>query len=115
MDVRGLVRFIGSRRWPLSDEKRLQATMAEEFAEAGIVAEREVHLGDGDIIDFMIGGVGIEVKIKGSKREMYRQCERYCSHEQLKSLILATNVATGMPVTINEKPILVAMLSRGWL
>jgi hypothetical protein len=63
----------------------------------------------------MVGGVGMEVKIKGSKREMYRQCERYCLHERVSALILATNVATGMPATINGKPVFVALLSRGWL
>ncbi len=114
-ECRALVRFLGSYRWPLSDEKRLQEVMAEQFAAAAVAAAREVDLGNGDIIDFMIGGVGMEVKIKGSKRAIYRQCERYCAHDRVEALILATNVATGMPATINGKPVLVALLGKGWL
>ncbi len=115
MEPREILHFLAVRRWPLTDEKRLQSDMATELAAAGIAAEREVRLGEGDIIDFIIGGIGMEVKIKGSKREMYRQCERYCRHERVSSLILATNVATGMPASINGKPVFVALLSRGWL
>lgn len=85
-ECRALVRFLQSFRWPLSDEKRLQEVMAEQLAGGSIAAEREVHLGDGDIIDFMVGGTGIEVKIKGSKRAIYRQCERYCGHARVTSL-----------------------------
>lgn len=115
MTPREIVNFIQCRRWPLTDEKTLQAAMAEELARAGVEASREVNLGDGDIIDFVIGDVGVEVKIKGQRRAIYRQCERYCQHEEIRSLVLATNAAMGMPSDINGRSILVASLGRGAL
>jgi hypothetical protein len=112
---RALVRFVESRRWPLSDEKRLQEIFTVELSATGIVAEREVNLGDGDIIDFMAGDVGVEVKIKGTKRGIYRQCERYCLHDRVTALVLVSNVAMGMPASINCKPVFIASLGKGWL
>ena len=77
--------------------------------------EREVRLAPGDIVDFMIGGVAIEVKIGGRKRSIYDQCERYCEHERVEALVLATSVAMGFPPEIKGKPCYVASLGRGWL
>lgn len=115
MTPQEIVRFVETRRWPLSDEKRLQADMGAELSKAGIAHRREVVLAPGDIVDFMVGDIAVEVKIKGARREIYRQCERYCQHETVRSLVLATNVAMGMPAFISGRPILVAHLSRGWL
>lgn len=113
--VPAIIRLIETRRLPLSSEKRLQAVLADEFARAGIAADREVDLGDGDIIDFMIGDVGLELKIKGQRRAIFRQCERYCGHERIGALVLATNAAMGLPGSIGGKPVHVVSLSRGWL
>jgi hypothetical protein len=115
MTTAEIVRFIESRRWPLSDEKRLQEYIWTEFIQLGVAADREVRLGDGDIIDFMIGDVGIEVKIKGRRMAIYRQCERYCGHTAVASLVLATSVAMGMPESVKGKPVAIASLGRGWL
>lgn len=110
-----IIRLIHTRRWPLTGEKALQAKVADEMALAGIAAEREVDLGNGDIIDFMIGEIGLELKIKGQRRAIYRQCERYCGHDRVATLVLATNAAMGLPAWIAGKPVHVASLARGWL
>ena len=110
-----LIHFFNSKRWPLADEKRLQAEVEAHLQLAGFDFEREVNLGAGDIIDFMATGVGIELKIKGSKREIYRQCERYCMHDRLESLLVVSNVAIGLPHKINFKPVHLVLLGRGWL
>lgn len=112
----GIVSFLGSRRLPLSNEKALQIAIAHELECGGIPAEREVRLNPADVIDFMCcGSVGIEVKIKGSRREIYRQLERYAGGDQVAELILATNVPMGLPKTINGKPVSYLNLSRAWL
>jgi hypothetical protein len=110
-----MVLFLGNRRFHLSDEKRLQSLIAAEFVTAGIEHEREVRLSGADIIDFMVGDIGIEVKIKGQRREIYRQCERYCRHEKVKALILATNVAMGFPPELAGKATYFVHLGRAWL
>lgn len=115
MSPEAIVAFFHARRFPLTDEKILQARIAECLVKEGIEHKREVRLAPGDIVDFMIGGVAIEVKIKGAKRRIYDQCARYCEHEKVESLILLTSVAMGFPPEIHDKPCYVASLGRAWL
>lgn len=108
--------LLTKHRLPLSDEKILQAEMARVFAEAGLPYAREVTLGEGDIVDFMVGETtAVEVKIKGSKRAIFRQCERYCGHDRVAELVLATNVPMSLPPEICGKPVAVSLLGFGWL
>lgn len=110
-----LVSFLESRRFPLTEERKTQSFIAAELTMAGISFRREVKLGDGDRIDFLIGNVGVEIKLKGQRREIYRQCERYCGHDDVAALVLATNAAMGMPHTIRGKSVFIAHLGRAWL
>lgn len=114
-DPIAVVGLLRRRRFPLNDEKRLQDLMLEQFASAGFPAEAEVRLNAQDIVDFMIGGVAVEVKIKGARRAIYGQCERYCQHERVTSLVLATNISMGMPEEIHGKPIYIVNLGMAWL
>lgn len=111
-----IVDFIQSKRFSLSGEKSLQVAMATEFEKAGFVFHREVRLAPGDIIDFLFeGGIGLEVKIKGGKMDIYSQCVRYCASDRVGALILATNVAMGFPPSIAGKPAYMASLGKAWL
>lgn len=116
MSPEDVVRFFQQRRFPLTDEKFLQARIEETFIAEGVAFEREVRLSSKDIIDFIVeGGVGIEVKIKGGKRAIYDQVVRYCAHERIGSVVLLTSVAMGFPPEIGGKSCYVASLGRGWL
>jgi hypothetical protein len=108
-----IVRFLELRQFPLNSESELQAAIWNELRR--VRCEREVRLGPRDVVDFMIGSTAVEVKIKGSKLEIFRQCERYCAHERVHALVLATNRATQLPPAINGKPAYVANLGRAWL
>lgn len=110
-----IVLFLRARRFPLNDEKALQAMLSQEFSNAGIEHEREVVLAPGDKVDFMVGAVAIEVKIRESKRKIYNQCARYMEHERVSSLVLLTATAIGLPPEICGKPIFYVSLSRSWL
>lgn len=110
-----IIRLLETHTWPLSDEKLLQQEIGDVFEAAALDFEREVRLGGGDIVDFMVGSVAVEIKIKGERRAIYRQLERYCAHEVVKRIILATNVPMALPIDINGKPASVAALGRGWL
>ena len=114
-DVAAVLRVLDCARLPLDDEKLLQTAMALRFTAAGIAHEREKSLGDGDIVDFLIGGVAVEVKIKGARAAIYRQCARYCAHDAVTAIILATNIAMALPERVGGKPAFVAMLGSGWL
>lgn len=110
-----LVKLLTGYRWTLSDEKKLQIEIAAELNAAKIEFRREVHLGPRYIVDFMVRDIAIEVKIKGARRAIFRQLERYCAYDAVGSIILATNVPMGLPDTINGKPVSIAALGRGWL
>ncbi|MGJ5163184.1 hypothetical protein [Bradyrhizobium sp. HKCCYLR1051] len=107
---------------PLSDEKALQAEMHALLQREGFAVSREVRLDASDIVDFMIfdgdyvlSGLAIEVKIKGQRRAIYRQVERYCGHPRVAGIVLATNVAMALPERIKGVPACVAQLGRAWL
>lgn len=83
---------------------------------AGFEVRREIRLSARDRIDVMVAGVGIEVKIKGSRRDIYRQLERYAESPEVTALVLATSAAWPSGIKqIGGKPFLHASLVQGWL
>lgn len=110
-----LVNVLASTRFPAGPEKELQEAIGVALTNAGIAFEREVRLNDTDIIDFLVSGVGIEVKIKGARRGIYRQLQRYAHSEAVHSLVLLSSVAMGLPPTIEGKPVTIVSLGRAWL
>lgn len=121
--MRQVIDALTGKRFPLEDEKATQAAMDAAFAEAwrdilcAPTWRREVNLGGGSIIDFLIeGGVGVEVKIKGQPSAIARQLRRYAACPQIESLILVTS----RPVFVAHlssigKPFTTFDLSRAWL
>lgn len=111
-----IIRLLQSNRFSLTDEKQTQRQIASVLDAAGVKYEREVTLAPGDIVDFLLDeGLAIEVKIKGQRKAIYRQLERYAKSERVSCLLLATAVAMGLPETIETKPARVASLGMGWL
>lgn len=119
-----IIELLTSHRLPLSDEKDLQRAIAKVFDGADLDYRREYHLSAADVVDFMVGlrfqvdrmiGCAVEVKIGSSRRAIYRQLERYCEHEAVAEIVLATNVAMNLPPEINGRPTAIAHLARGWL
>lgn len=116
MSLRGqIIDLLTRHRFTLADEKLCQAEIAGVLTASGLAFEREVHLGPSDIIDFMVGNVGIEIKVKGARRAIYRQLERYCAYEAVGQIVLGTNVPMNLPLEINGKPTAIAAIGRGWL
>ena len=74
-----------------SSEDQLQGAMEQLFLSKGIPHTREVRLSAKDRIDFMVGRIGIEVKVKQSAETVERQLLRYAQHEEVDSLILVTS------------------------
>ncbi len=115
--MRKIIQIIESARLDLSDEKRLQADLAVALTNAGIQFTRESALSAHDIPDFFTeDGIAIECKLRpAQKTAVYRQLQRYASHTEVTSIILATNLSMTLPETINGKPAYMASLSKGWL
>ena len=105
-------------RFDLHDEKECQAQI-EAWLSArlpGVVISREHRLSAGDIPDFLIGAVLIEVKMNGARpASIVRQLERYAAHGEVGEIILVTNRAVHMPARVGGKPVYVVSLGRAWL
>lgn len=105
------------KRWKfaLNDEKRCQMQIMEalqaKFPNAGIV--REVKCSSG-YIDFCIGRIGIEVKLKGSPRNIYKQVLDYAEDNALDAIILLTLVNMSLPRELSGKPTYVVPMADAW-
>jgi hypothetical protein len=103
-------------RLPAVDEKRTQGAVEAVLTAGGIVFSREHRLSGADIVDFLTDdGVAIEVKLKAPKREIHRQCGRYCAHAEVMALIVVSGTAMGLPDIIDGKPVYMISVGRGWL
>ncbi len=115
MTAQEIIQTIQCNRFDLQDEKVLQNQISQSFDLNFVVYRKEFRLDEKNILDFLIDDVGVEVKIKGSKRQIYKQCERYCGFDRIKSLLLITNRSMGFPSEINGKPIYIFNLGKSWL
>lgn len=115
-----LIHVMSRQSFNYVDEKQCQVEMDQFFDGLGLTYEREHIFGKGTgTCDFFFPQSGIVVEAKAfkswSKRQVYRQCERYCKRPEVKGLILATGKAQGLPQTINGKPVQVYQLGLGSL
>lgn len=116
--IENIMNILKGKRFPLQDEKVLQAHI--EYALRMSIAlpdiQRERILDAHSTIDFFLyDSIGMEIKIKGQKRSIYKQCERYCGFEEIKQLILVTGMSMGFPAQLNGKDVYVFNLSTAWL
>ncbi|MFZ4807500.1 MAG: hypothetical protein ACOYLQ_09605 [Hyphomicrobiaceae bacterium] len=129
-----VIAALAGRRFSLEDEKQTQVEIAAALAGAGVPYRREVRLHaapeieidrgeliergfgrDLGVIDFMVGTLGVEVKIKGAAASIVRQLRRYAESYQVGALLLVTNRAAVLPPAIDGKPLAVFHLGRAWL
>jgi hypothetical protein len=103
------------QRFVISSETTLQDEIATVFQSKQFPFHREYRLAPRDRIDFLIGRIGVEVKIKGTKRGILRQLQRYAESPAIAGLILVSSVSTGLPETINGKPVHFLSLGEAWL
>lgn len=111
-----IINLIRAARIDLSNEKRAQADLEQLLITSSIAFEREVHLTKSDIVDFLVAGIGVELKLRGArKKDVYRQLCRYAAHPRVTSLLLASNLSMGLPATIGGKDAYFVRLGEGWL
>lgn len=118
VDVNQVVAAIKAHKFTYSTEKQLQDGLAQVFGERNIPFEREKKIGEKEQIDFLIvGGIGLEVKTKGSPSEVARQLLAYAGCEGVKELILVTGRARlgHLPEELLGKKITVVTLWQSFL
>lgn len=104
---------LGSYRYSFARERELQDGIAQVLALRGIRFDREVRLTDEDVIDFLVDGVGVEVKVKGSPAAILRQLARYTESSRVAALLLFTRKAQHahrFPAELGRKPLRVVTL-----
>lgn len=105
IEAEAIVDMLKTVRLPVNSEAETQVEMMNLFTRRGVWFHREFVLDRANRIDFLFaGGIGMEVKLKGSAMNIFRQCRRYCEFDQIKQLILVSNKAMGFPGEINGKP-----------
>lgn len=103
-------------RIPLSSESEAQAGVEAALTRAGIPFTPQVRLGPQDRPDVMVGGIAIEIKVKGTRPAILRQLQRYADHDEVSGLILVSAVAWPFAGgEIGDKPFRLHRLSEGWL
>jgi hypothetical protein len=107
-----IVEILEAYEFDLSSEVDLQEGIAQVLAQEGVEFDQEVALSPQDRIDFLIGDVGIEVKINGSLTSVMQQLHRYAKSDRITSLILVTGriQLNRVPDRLNGKPLRVAAL-----
>jgi hypothetical protein len=91
-----------------SNERVCQDALEQALTAAGLEFRREEALGPADRIDFLVGDVGIEVKMQGSRGAIIRQLGRYAKHGEVRELILASSVRRilySIPPEVLGKPV----------
>ncbi len=76
------------------DEYALQRSIGAALAVSQMEFEPEARLSSTDRIDFLVGDVGIEVKVDGSPSAVLRQCFRYLAHARVRALVVVSAKAS---------------------
>lgn len=89
------------------DEAVLSKHVALLLAKAGIEYSREVSLTARDRIDYLVQGVGLELKVGGSAASIIRQLDRYAQSERIDALVLVTTRRSHryLPEHLHGKPV----------
>lgn len=96
-------------------EYDLHEMVRSAFCVAGIVFRHEVTIAPRCRIDFLVDGVGIEIKQgKQYASKLRAQASRYLASPMLRSLIVVTTRGAYLPEKIAGKPTYILGLNRLW-
>lgn len=113
-NIAEVLRALHGARLPAHDEKALQQALADRFDKAGIVYTREAKV-EGGIIDFRCGAVGVEVKIKGGKRAIWRQVQRYAETPGMDAILVIAGMPLALPGKAGAVDVVVHEIGGAWL
>ena len=96
-------------------EADIHRMVEDRLTACGLAFGHEVRLAQGCRIDYMVGGVGVEIKKGKPKQEvLLGQLERYARCEQVESLIVISWQSVRLPAQIVGKPLYLLPLSQLW-
>lgn len=108
----GLSRY----KYRFDSEVVLQDALQAALETLGYSYQREVKLDAKSRIDFLVGALGIEVKVGGGLAPMLRQIHRYLAFPEVEGLLLVTTKSShkGLVSVLQGKPVRVLQVG-GWL
>lgn len=94
-----------------SRETQLHLGIEQALTGAGFNPQPEQRI-KGGRIDFLVGRVGIEVKIKGTAPDLLAQLVRYAASPEVDGLLVASTRIRhrDMPTELNGKPVRVVII-----
>jgi hypothetical protein len=96
--------LLRSYRFNFTSEDELQSAVEAVLRENNVEFVRECKMSGKDRIDFLIGNIGLEIKVGFSYADVVRQLHRYAQSEQIEALVLLTSrLQHVMPKEINGK------------
>ena len=96
-------------------EEELHAQAAEAFVRAGLCAQHEAKLAPRCRIDFLVNGIGVEIKkSRPAPGALRAQLARYAECAQVRELVVIAPRAVDMPRTIGGKRVTMLGLERLW-
>lgn len=96
-------------------EADLHEQAAQAFARAGLPARHEAVLGPRCRIDFLVGGVGVEIKKnRPAPAALLRQLTRYAACAQVEELVVVAPRGVNLPKTVLGKRVTMLGLERLW-
>lgn len=107
---------IEASRYSWRTEAELQRDILASLEATGLRVDREVIVGPGERIDFLVEGcVGVEVKTQGSVPAVTRQLQRYAHCGPIVELVLATTRPQhrGVPAEVAGMKVRVAVMTGG--
>lgn len=116
-ELRGVMEALSQIRVPQAqpEERELHALVEEALLRASLSFGHEVALAPRSRIDFLCGGIGIEVKKGRPPREaLLRQCGKYLQSDRLTALVLLLPRQVWLPERLQGKPLRVVSLNRLW-
>ncbi len=96
-------------------ESDLHRYVEGRLREAGLPCVHEAKIGKGCRIDYLVGGVGIEIK-KGKPvpARLMGQVRRYAACESVSALVVVTPWSVSLPDAVFGKPLRTIALNRLW-
>ncbi len=107
MNVETIVGALRGVKIASTNEADLQDGIAVSLATAGIDFKREHRLSKSDRVDFMVGSIGVEIKIQDSVSALTRQLQRYALSDEVSELLVITTRSrlSNLPRVLNGKPV----------
>ena len=109
MKLSQILPLLSKHRFHFQSELELQYGVEQLLKTARIKYSREHSLSSHDRIDFLVGSLGIEIKVGGSMTELLRQVHRYLEYPEIQEMLIITSRIkhAGLPKEINGKRVVV--------